>query len=106
MINAELETKSMTPGPKFVPTIVFDNVRDYVLHKYVVQLQIEGFSRGVRLYTSRWDKITGIYIGYILYERNLYVVNHLIPGFFVVVITFYYFSYVNYLLNGKNGNYI
>lgn len=29
MINAELETKSMTPGPKFVPTIVFDNVRDY-----------------------------------------------------------------------------
>ncbi|CAH1709768.1 GILT-like protein 1 [Aphis gossypii] len=25
MLNAEIETKAMTPGPKFVPTIVFDD---------------------------------------------------------------------------------
>lgn len=27
MLNAEKETKAMTPGPLFVPTIVFDDVR-------------------------------------------------------------------------------
>lgn len=28
MLKAEKETKAMTPGPLFVPTIVFDNVSD------------------------------------------------------------------------------
>jgi len=27
MLKAEIETKTMTPGPLFVPTIVFDDVR-------------------------------------------------------------------------------
>jgi len=27
MLKAEKETKAMTPGPLFVPTIVFDDVR-------------------------------------------------------------------------------
>lgn len=27
MLKAEVETKNMTPGPLFVPTIVFDDVR-------------------------------------------------------------------------------
>lgn len=31
MLNAEIETRTMTPGPKFVPTIVFDDVCDYSL---------------------------------------------------------------------------
>lgn len=29
MLKAEKETKAMTPGPLFVPTIVFDDVRVY-----------------------------------------------------------------------------
>lgn len=29
MLKAEIETKNMTPGPLFVPTIVFDDVRNY-----------------------------------------------------------------------------
>lgn len=29
MLKAEIETKAMTPGPRFVPTIVFDDVRGY-----------------------------------------------------------------------------
>lgn len=34
MLNSENETKTMTPGPLFVPTIVFSDVRDhfYILH--------------------------------------------------------------------------
>jgi len=30
MLKAEKETKAMTPGPLFVPTIVFDDVRTYI----------------------------------------------------------------------------
>lgn len=29
MLTAEVETKTKTPGPRFVPTIVFDDVRDF-----------------------------------------------------------------------------
>lgn len=29
MLVAEMETKTKTPGPRFVPTIVFDDVRDF-----------------------------------------------------------------------------
>jgi len=37
MLKAEKETKAMTPGPLFVPTIVFDDVRNcfYTFFKFI-----------------------------------------------------------------------
>lgn len=32
MLKAEVETKAMTPGPLFVPTIVFDDVSNLFLN--------------------------------------------------------------------------
>lgn len=32
MLKAEKETKAMTPGPLFVPTIVFDDVCNIIFH--------------------------------------------------------------------------
>lgn len=32
MLNAEKETNAMTDGPSFVPTIVFDDVRNYLYY--------------------------------------------------------------------------
>jgi hypothetical protein len=36
MLNAEKETKAMTPGPLFVPTIVFNDVRVVYFYVYSV----------------------------------------------------------------------
>lgn len=35
MLIAEMETKTKTPGPRFVPTIIFDDVRDFF---YIYQI--------------------------------------------------------------------